>query len=41
MQRYRITTSDGTVHEIDGPDNATREQVLAAIEADLASERIA
>ena len=41
MQRYRITTSDGTVHEIDGPDNATREQVLAAIEADIASERIA
>jgi hypothetical protein len=41
MQRYRITASDGTVHEIDGPDNATREQVLAAIEADIASERIA
>ena len=32
MPRYEVTLSDGTTHEIDGPEGATREQVISAVE---------
>ena len=32
MPTYQITGDDGTVHKIDGPEGATREQVVNAIE---------
>ena len=40
MPRYRITEDDGTVHEIDGPEGASRQQVIAAIQADIANENV-
>jgi hypothetical protein len=32
MPRYEVTLSDGTTHEIDGPEGATKAQVISAVE---------
>ena len=40
MPRYRVTTADGATHEINGPEGATRQQVIAAVETLLAEEAI-
>ena len=40
MPTYRMTDEDGTVHEIDGPENASRQQVIAAIQANLTNRKV-
>ena len=35
-----MTDEDGTVHEIDGPENASRQQVIAAIQANLTNRKV-
>ena len=39
MPTYQITGDDGTVHKIDGPEGATREQVVNAIGGALRAKR--
>ena len=37
MPLYRITSPEGQTYEIDGPDGATQEEIVAQIKSQIAS----